>query len=83
MTKDTYIIKELEAKIKVREAYRDESIKTNYKEAIEYDSGYIEGLRYALNIIKYCKLPHDAEEWEEDDGKGPIRYKTFKEIVNE
>jgi len=62
MTKDNYIIKELEAKIKAREAYRDESIKTDYKEAIEYDSGYIKGLRYALNMIKYCRLPHNAEE---------------------
>tara|TARA_Y100000593_G_scaffold88226_1_gene170121 strand:- start:123 stop:401 length:279 start_codon:yes stop_codon:yes gene_type:complete len=83
MTKDTYIIKELEARIKAREAYRDKSIKTDYKEAIEYDTGYIKGLRYAVNMIKYCKPPHNDEEWEEDDGKGPIRYKTFKEMVDE
>ena len=81
MTKDNYIIKELEAKIKAREAYRDESIKTDYKEAIEYDSGYIKGLKYGLNIIKYCKLPN--EEWKKDDGKGPIRYNTFKEMIKD
>ena len=68
MTKDKYIIKEFEARIKAREAYRDESIKTDYKEAIDYDTGYINGLRYALNMVKYCKLPNEIVKGE-DNGK--------------
>ena len=64
VTKDKYIIIEFEAMIKGREALRDRSIKTNYEEAIAYDTGYINGLRYALNIVKYCKLPYEDENAE-------------------
>jgi hypothetical protein len=27
--------------------------------------------------------PKQEEEWTKDDGKGPIRYNTFKEIIED
>ena len=56
MTKDEYIIKELKAKIKVRETYTP-SFAVDHKEQQIYDSGYIAGLKFALEMVEYCELP--------------------------
>ena len=54
MTKDKYIIKELEAKIKDTEAYTGKSTIDWIvdDESIQHDIGYIKGLKCALNLIK-------------------------------
>ena len=61
MTKDKYIIKELEAKIKDTEAYTGKSTIDWIvdDESIQHDLGYIKGLKCALNLIKDCKLPYE------------------------
>ena len=61
MTKDEYMMKELKAKIKAREDYKAESVKTDCQEAVEYDLGYIAGLKFALNMVEYCELPAEKE----------------------
>ena len=83
MTKDKYIIKELEAGIKDRETLRDKSIKTDYKEAIEYDSGYINGLRWALNMVKYCKLSYEDENAETLEDKLRMEHTPTLEELEE
>ena len=68
MTKDNYIIKELEAKIKDTEVYTGKStidwIVDDESIGHHHDLGYIKGLKCALNLIKDCKLPYVDENAE-------------------
>ena len=39
--------------------------------------------RNLFEIMAEKFKPKQEEEWTKDDGKGPIRYKTFKEIIDD
>ena len=65
MTKDKQMIKDLEAKIKIRDHYRNVSIQQNYAAGVEYDSGYICGLEFAIHLIKESNIDENAETLED------------------
>ena len=79
MIKDKYIIKELNAKIKIREHYKDVSIKKDYAAGVEYDSGYIEGLKFAIHLIEDCKLPYVDENAETLEDKLRVEHMPIPE----